>query len=97
MWQAMVVAMMTPTVLPWITAFARLSTPGPLTSAGAWAPGPTLAFAGGYFIVWLGYSVAAASLQLAVQQAGWMAGDRLDDLTGGHRPDGQRASRSSCR
>lgn len=77
MWQVMVVAMMTPTVLPWITAFARISAPGPLTSAGAWAPGPTLAFTSGYFIVWLGYSTAAAWLQLAVQQAGWMTGDRL--------------------
>jgi len=76
MWQVMVVAMMTPTVLPWITAFARLSTPGPLKAAGAWAPGPTIAFTGGYFIVWLGYSGAAALLQLAVQQAGWMTGDR---------------------
>ena len=76
MWQVMVVAMMTPTVLPWITAYARLSTPGPL-AAGAWAPGPTAAFAAGYFLVWLGYSVAAASLQLIVRQAGWMTGDRL--------------------
>ncbi len=72
MWQVMVVAMMTPTVLPWITAFARLSTPGPLNAAGTWAPGPTIAFTSGYFIVWLGYSVAAALLQLTVQQAGWM-------------------------
>ncbi len=76
MWQVMVVAMMTPTVLPWITAFARLSTPGPLASTGAWAPLPTLAFTSGYFIAWLGYSVAAALLQLAVQQVGWMTGDR---------------------
>ena len=77
MWQVMVVAMMTPTVLPWITAFARMSAPGPLTSAGAWAPGPTIAFTSGYFIVWLGYSVAAASLQLVAQRAGWMADGRL--------------------
>jgi predicted metal-binding membrane protein len=77
MWQVMVIAMMTPTVLPWITAFARLSTPGPLTRAGAWAPGPTLAFTSGYFIVWLAYSVAAAALQLLAQRSGWMSGGRL--------------------
>jgi len=77
MWQVMVVAMMTPTVLPWITAFARLSTPGPVTAAVAWSAGPTLAFTGGYFIVWLGYSVAAAALQTMAQQAGGMVGDRM--------------------
>ncbi len=77
MWQVMVVAMMTPTVLPWITAFARLSTPGPVTAAVAWSAGPTIAFASGYFIIWLAYSTAAASLQLVVQQAAWMTGGRL--------------------
>jgi predicted metal-binding membrane protein len=80
MWQVMVVAMMTPTVLPWITAFARLSTPGPATSAVAWSATPTIAFIGGYFVVWLGYSVAAAALQMMVRQAGGMVGDRLTPL-----------------
>jgi predicted metal-binding membrane protein len=83
MWQVMVVAMMTPTVLPWITAFARMSTPGPLASVRGWAPGPTLAFTSGYFIVWLGYSAAAALLQLLAQQAGWMTGDRLTTFLAG--------------
>jgi predicted metal-binding membrane protein len=77
MWQVMVVAMMTPTVLPWITAFARLSTPGPATAAVAWSAGPTIAFTSGYFVVWLGYSVAAAALQTMAQQAGGMVSDRL--------------------
>jgi predicted metal-binding membrane protein len=80
MWQVMVVAMMTPTALPWITAFARLSTPGPLTARSGWASGPTIAFTAGYFLIWLGYSIAAALLQLLVQEAGWMIADRPTTL-----------------
>jgi predicted metal-binding membrane protein len=69
----MVVAMMTPTVLPWIAAFAKLSLP----ASGRWPFGPVTAFTGGYFLVWLGYSVSAAALQLLVQQAGWMTDGRV--------------------
>jgi predicted metal-binding membrane protein len=56
MWQVMMVAMMTPAVLPWLLAVrgrARLP-----------------AFAAGYFVVWLVYSIAGAALQTALQHAG---------------------------
>ena len=60
----------------------------PLASSAA-------AFTGGYFVVWLGYSVAAALLQLAVGRLG------VDDAIGrrprrGHRADGGGRP-SSCR
>lgn len=74
MWQAMVVAMMTPTVLPWISAFARLT--AHTDDRGA-SPRAVAAFSAGYFTVWLGYSAAAASLQLGLQRLGLMADDRV--------------------
>jgi predicted metal-binding membrane protein len=63
MWQAMMIAMMTPTVLRWVFAFASLGRP-----AGT----GTLAFGAGYFTVWLGYSVVAAALQAGLQQTGFL-------------------------
>lgn len=66
MWQAMMIAMMTPSVAPWVAAFGRLTARAP----GNRALGPSLAFASGYFTVWLAYSVAAAGLQLALSAVG---------------------------
>ncbi len=67
MWQAMMVAMMTPTVLDWVLTFAALS-------KRTWS---AVSFAGGYFVVWLGYSVVAALLQTAIGH------DRLPARAGG--------------
>jgi predicted metal-binding membrane protein len=66
MWQAMMVATMTPAVAPWVGAYARLAG----DANGALAVRPSFAFAGGYFAIWLVYSVAAALIQLAVTRAG---------------------------
>ncbi len=67
MWQAMTIAMMTPAVLDWLLTFAALSKKG---------FGPVGAFAGGYFTIWLGYSVVMALLQMAL-------GGRLPTRAGG--------------
>jgi len=66
MWQAMMVATMTPTVAPWVGAYARLV--GDMRGGGT--HGPSFAFAGGYFAIWLVYSVGAALVQLVVIRAG---------------------------
>jgi predicted metal-binding membrane protein len=68
MWQAMMVAMMTPAVTPWVVAYGRLVG----DAAGSRAVGPSLAFASGYFSIWLAYSVAAAAVQMALTAAGWL-------------------------
>lgn len=79
MWLAMVVAMMTPTVLPWVLAYATLVAP-----AGGARPWRAIAaFCGGYALVWLGYSVAAAAVQTALARAGWLVGDRVGTRLGG--------------
>jgi predicted metal-binding membrane protein len=65
MWQAMMVAMMTPAVLPWLLTFAELAG----RDRGL---RPVAAFGAGYFAVWLGYSAIAAALQLALAHAGFL-------------------------
>jgi len=65
MWFGMMTAMMAPTVWPWVRSFHRLSGGASGSSARA-----TAGFVAGYLIAWLGYSIAAASLQLVLQRAG---------------------------
>jgi predicted metal-binding membrane protein len=81
MWQGMMVAMMTPAVLPWLVAFAALTG---RDRGGRRAFGPVAAFAAGYFVVWLGYSLVAAALQTALEHAGFLQGNgRLPATAGG--------------
>ena len=67
MWQAMIVAMMAPVVAPWMATYVKLLPAGEGAAAGG-----AFWFAAGYFLVWLAYSAAAATLQLALQQLGLM-------------------------
>jgi predicted metal-binding membrane protein len=67
MWQAMSVAMMAPTTLNWLFAYASL------TAAHGERPGITrsmVTFLTGYFSVWLAYSTAAAAIQIVLQRGG---------------------------
>jgi predicted metal-binding membrane protein len=73
MWQAMMVAMMTPAVAPWVGAYARL-----IGAEGRGRLAPALAFAAGYFAIWLLYSLAAGLVQLVLA--------RLDALGSGGAP-----------
>lgn len=67
MWQAMMIAMMTPVVLRWVIVLgALLSDADPRRRVTP----VIVAFAGGYFVIWLAYSVIAGSAQLALQRAG---------------------------
>ncbi len=61
----MMVAMMTPAFLRWLMTFAALTA----DVEGRSSPlRPVAALAGGYFLVWLCYSVGAAAIQVALQQ-----------------------------
>lgn len=73
MWQLMVVVMMTPTVVPWVRAYATLVAPSPAERSwrAAWT------FVAGYFAIWLVYSVSMAALQLGLVASGMLARDRL--------------------
>jgi len=71
MWQTMMVAMMTPTVAPWVLAYARLAEG---SSRGA-RLAPWATFAAGYFTIWLAYSLVAAAVQMAVSANGVVGHD----------------------
>ena len=60
MWAVMMIAMMLPSAAPMLSLFAG-------TERGRHA-GSVIAFASGYVIVWIGFSVAAAILQARLQE-----------------------------
>jgi predicted metal-binding membrane protein len=63
MWIVMMVAMMTPAVLPVVLVFSRLD------RRGGSAPVDGALFAGGYLAAWGAFGVAASALQRALHQA----------------------------
>lgn len=70
MWAVMMAAMMLPTVIPMVKAYARMHGAGPNRGAGEL---PVLAFSVGYVIAWAGFSVGATLLQSVFTQAAWMS------------------------
>lgn len=81
MWFVMMVAMMLPVVMPWLLVFATITRP-------ASSPGPAYSsvglFAGGYFAIWLGYSLAGALAQVGLQRWGLLSADlRVSAALGG--------------
>lgn len=79
MWLGMVVVMMTPTVTPWVRAYATLVAPSP--GRRAWTA--SASFVAGYFAVWLAYSLGMAALQAALTAAGTLVDSRLTARAGG--------------
>ena len=67
MWMVMMTVMMLPAVLPWLWGFAALSRD---REAGTIRPAWVALFALGYVVVWTGFSVVAASLQLGIRSWG---------------------------
>jgi len=64
-WMVMMVAMMLPAVLPWAFFFARSNRLAPSSGRTDLS---VISFLSGYFVLWLLYSVAAAALQISLQQ-----------------------------
>src|SRR5688572_23470157 len=64
MWAVMMVAMMTPAAAPVLVLFARTR-----ASKGSSGTIPVALFTGGYIAVWVGFSLAAASLQFLLHEA----------------------------
>jgi predicted metal-binding membrane protein len=60
MWAVMMAAMMLPTALPMVLAFARMQSADRNQGAG-WMP--VILFSSGYAVAWAGFSLAAALLQ----------------------------------
>jgi predicted metal-binding membrane protein len=74
MWWVMMVAMMTPSAAPMILLYARVARQAPGQSAPDRALGPSAAFAAGYLVCWLGFSVVAVALQFALERLGLVDG-----------------------
>lgn len=68
MWWVMMIAMMTPSATPTILLYGRVHrhAQGQVASGVA----PTGAFAAGYLLVWLGFSLGAAALHWGLERAG---------------------------
>ncbi len=65
MWMVMMIGMMTPSVAPMILVYSsvrRQAAKGRPLASVAW-------FAGGYFLAWIAFSLAATSLQWALERA----------------------------
>ncbi len=77
MWWVMMIAMMTPSAAPMILLYARATRHAQATGQLQQGAVPTAAFAGGYLMVWLGFSLLAAALQWALERIG--ARIRRDD------------------
>jgi predicted metal-binding membrane protein len=102
MWWVMMVAMMIPSAAPTILLYAQVhrgararrrfhgtgsTDAGELGPTGATELASSVAFAAGYVIVWLGFSVGAAALQWMLERVGlvsaMMMGSRSRWLSGG--------------
>jgi len=80
MWMAMTLAMMLPTAGPMILTYAEIAD----TAAGKREPVMSpIVLTAGYVAVWLGFALAAASLQWALARAGVLDGGSIGRLIGG--------------
>jgi predicted metal-binding membrane protein len=77
MWWIMMVAMMTPSAAPMILLYARATRHA--HASGRLKPGivSTAAFAGGYLLVWLGFSTAATLLMWLLERSGALSATRM--------------------
>src|SRR4029077_15427800 len=66
MWAVMMVGMMAPSVAPMILMYARVGRQGKVAGKPLAATGW---FAAGYFLTWIGFSLAAALVQWVVERA----------------------------
>jgi len=69
MWWTMMVAMMVPSAAPTLLLYGRVQQRALAHGHGA-ELAPTWAFAAGYLLVWLGFSVVAAGLHWALERSG---------------------------
>lgn len=74
MWWTMMVAMMAPSATPTVLLYGRVHRHAQGRAEGL---APTAAFLAGYLLVWLGFSVAAAGLQWALERIGLVSASTL--------------------
>jgi predicted metal-binding membrane protein len=80
MWMAMTLAMMLPTAGPMILTYAEIADTAARKREPVVSP---IVLTAGYVAVWLGFALAAASLQSALARAGLLDGGSVGRLVGG--------------
>jgi predicted metal-binding membrane protein len=80
MWMAMTLAMMLPTAGPMILTYAEIADTAARKREPVVSP---IVLTVGYVVVWLGFALAAASLQWALARAGLLDGGSVGRLVGG--------------
>ena len=80
MWMAMTLAMMLPTAGPMILTYAEIADTAARKREPVVSP---IVLTMGYVVVWLGFALAAASLQWALARAGLLNGGSVGRLAGG--------------
>ena len=83
MWWVMMIAMMTPSSAPMILLYARATRQSQATGQLPQGTVPTAAFAGGYLMIWLGFSLLAATLQWALERSGLVSAMMLASTSAG--------------
>ena len=74
MWWVMMIAMMTPSAAPMILLYGRAMRYAQNADQPERGVVPTAAFAGGYLLVWLGFSLLATILQWVLERLGAISG-----------------------
>ena len=73
MWWIMMIAMMSPSVVPTILLYARVHRQAPGQPGTRDKLAPTAVFAVGYFLIWLVFSVAVAALHWMFESTGFIS------------------------
>ncbi len=76
MWTVMMVAMMVPSATPTILLYGRVRAQAQARGRSV-GLAPSGVFAGGYLLVWLGFSVLAATVQWALQASGLLSTEAM--------------------
>ncbi|MDP3676452.1 MAG: DUF2182 domain-containing protein [Novosphingobium sp.] len=85
MWWVMMIAMMAPSAAPTILLYARVHRHSIARGSAQERLAPTGAFAGGYLLIWLGFSILAATLHRMMESSGIISdmGSRSQWLSAG--------------
>lgn len=81
MWWIMMIAMMTPSAAPMILLYAKVAAQPSSSTAPAPVHGRVLAFAEGYLLLWLAFSVLAALAHFGLERSGLLSAMQMGSLS----------------
>jgi len=81
MWWVMMIAMMTPGAAPMVLLYAKVAAQPASSAAPPSVNGRVLAFAGGYLLLWLGFSVMAAAAHFVLERSGVLSAMQMGSIS----------------